>query len=249
MRWGGAASVSCEGALFTGSSGNLAASVDFTLDGPNLKVVLTNTSSSDVLVPADVLTAVFFSTLGNTAFGSVSAILTAGSTVIYDPDGQPADGVVGGEWAFGNALSGAPLGANSGISSSGFGIFGDATFPGPSLQNPDAVDGLQYGITSAGDNSATGNGGITGTDGLIKNSVTFLLSGVPVGFNPASITKVSFQYGTAVGDPDEPNIPGDPFTPGGGLGTAPEAATLIIWSVLGTIALGFGCLRRHRQAV
>src|SRR5262249_52759787 len=47
---------------FTGSSGSLAASATFddSVAG-TLKVTLTNTSSADVLVPANVLTAVFFS--------------------------------------------------------------------------------------------------------------------------------------------------------------------------------------------
>jgi len=44
--------------LFTASSGDLAASVDFSLVGRNLRVILTNTSTADVLAPGQVLTAV-----------------------------------------------------------------------------------------------------------------------------------------------------------------------------------------------
>ena len=41
-------------------------------------------------------------------------------------------------------------GAASGISRSGFDLFGDANFSGDNLQDPMAVDGLNYRITSAG---------------------------------------------------------------------------------------------------
>lgn len=215
---------------FTGSSGSLSASADFTIVGGNLQVVLTNTSTADVLVPANVLTGVFFSVSGPSNFSSVSALLTGGSTVIYDPDGQPAGGVVGGEWAYATGLSGAPNGATSGISSSGLGLFGVANFPGANLAGPSSsVDGLQYGIVSAGDNAATGNGGITGTGGLIRNSVTFTLGNIGANFNLAGITNVSFQYGTAL---TEPNIPSR---------GVPEPSTLLL---LGAGLAGMGIWRR-----
>lgn len=202
--WAGALigllSTTANATLFTGSSGNLAASADFSISGSTLTVVLTNTSSSDVLVPSDVLTAVFFDISGNPTLTSVSAVLTGGSTVFYDPDGQPAGGVVGGEWGYDTGLSG-PSGAGSrGISSSGLGgVFGQPTFPGNNLAGPAALDGLQYGLLSAGDNSLTGNGGITGSNGLIKNSVTFTLTGIFSGNEVFS--NVFFQYGTALSEP------------------------------------------------
>ena len=189
---------------FVGSSGSLAASVTFSAAGGVLTVTLANTSAADVLVPADVLTAVFFD-LAGPSLTSASALLGPGSTVVYDPDGQPVGGVVGGEWAYGAGLSGAPGGAARGISSAGFGLFGAATFPGPELNgNAASVNGVGYGILSAGDNIATGNNGVVGNPGvidsagLIKNSVVFTLtySGV---LNEADIRNVSFQYGTALG--------------------------------------------------
>ena len=54
---------------YSGSSGNLSASVSFSLSGNTLNVILTNTSSADVLVPTNVLTGVFFNTT-NTLFGT-----------------------------------------------------------------------------------------------------------------------------------------------------------------------------------
>jgi len=108
--------------------------------------------------------------------------------------------VVGGEWAYEDGLAG-PHGAAQGISSSGLGLFGpEDRFPGDDLQAPDSVDGVQYGILSAGDLTGTGNGGITGSGGLVKNSVTFVLSGF-IG-DLSSITNVSFQYGTSLREPN-----------------------------------------------
>jgi hypothetical protein len=219
--WAGVASADL---IVTGSSGSLAASATFSFVGSNLQVVLANTSTADVLVPSNVLTAVFFNVAGNPTLGSVSAVLSAGSTVFFDS--APAGGVVGGEWAYGNSLAGAPGGANQGISSSGFGLFGAATFPGSGLDPPAAVDGLNYGITSANDNPATGNAAVTGGFPLIKNSVTFTLSGLPTGFNLADISNVSFQYGTALTEPNVQSVP------------IPPTALLLGSGLLGIIALG-----------
>src|SRR5215831_6820040 len=69
---------------FTGTSGNLAASVSFVVNGSNLVVTLTNTSKADVLVPADVLTGVFFTLTGATVTTTGgSAVLNSGSVVVY----------------------------------------------------------------------------------------------------------------------------------------------------------------------
>lgn len=194
----GILSTSANATLFTGASGNLAASVDFSISGNTLTVVLTNTASADVLVPADVLTAVFFDISGNPTLTSVSALLTSGSSVFYDPQGQPAGGVVGGEWGYRAGISNGPAGAGSqGISSSGLSpLFNLPSFPGAELAGPGngALNGLQYGILSAGDNTATGNtGGIKNSGGLIKNSVTFTLTGIAP---DAVFSNVYFQYGT-----------------------------------------------------
>lgn len=194
---------------FWASQGNLAASATFDVVGNDLSVTLTNTSGADVLVPVDVLTAVFFTINGaQPVLAPVSAILGLGSTVLFG--GTDPGGVVGGEWAYGEGLGGAPSGATRGISSSGYNQFGAANFPGSNLQGPAGLDGLQYGITSAGDDPSTGNTPVTGTNALIKNQVVFLVSGLPGGFDPSSrITNVSFQYGTAL---NEPNIYGTPLS-------------------------------------
>jgi hypothetical protein len=185
---------------FSASSGNLAASVTFSLSDSILTVTLANASTADVLVPTDVLTAVFWN--GTGTMMPYSAVLGSGSTVLFPPSGGEGPNV-GGEWAYSDSLIGAP--AAYGISSSGLDWFGAANFPGSNLQGPaDSVDGLQYGITSAGDNPSTGNKKVTGSDALIKNSVVFTFTGISADFDMSKIHDVSFQYGTAAG---EPNIP------------------------------------------
>jgi hypothetical protein len=189
---------------FAGSSGNLAASASFSLSGTTLTVTLSNTSMADVLAPADVLTGLFFST-GTHVLSPVSAIVATGTTVWFGPDGG---GNVGGEWAYEKS---------KGISSSGFGIFGDSNFNGSELQGPEksnAVDGVQYGITSAGDNSTTGNKAVTETNALIHNVVVFTLS-TPSNFllSDIDVTGVSFQYGTGLSEPNFPGVLQDHTTP------------------------------------
>jgi len=223
---------------FSGSSGSLSASAEFSIiGGTQLQVVLTNTSKNDVLVPGDVLTAVFFN-MKDTTLTPISASLGS-SSVFFGPTGG---GNVGGEWGYGGSLSGAPGGVTKGISSSGLGgVFGGPNFNGADLQSPLALDGLQYGITSAGDSSTTGNAAVTGNNALIKNAVTFLLSlsCSPSPCDLSKISKVSFQYGTGL---NEPNIPGAendvPINP------VPLPPALLLF---GTALMGLTVLGRRRR--
>jgi hypothetical protein len=195
-------------AFFTGTSGSLSASADFSLSGGNLIVVLTNTATVAPTSPADVLTGVFF-TASDSSLLAVSATLTPGSDIANNGIAAGSDPtVVGGEWAYDQGISG-PGGAAQGIASAGY--LGGTFFPGADLQAPASLDGVEYGITSKNYVDLTGNGGLTGdgTPGtatsdpqhLIRNSVTFNLGPYS---GPLNITKVSFQYGTAL---NEPNVP------------------------------------------
>ena len=216
--------------IFSASQGSLAASVSFDTSGTDLIITLTNTSTEDVTVQNQILTAVFFDVAGpqltlNPAAGS--AVLNGGSSVLFGST-DPGN-VVGGEWQYLSGISGsAPFGANYGISSAGFGIFGSPNFPGSNLQGPAGINGLQYGITSAGDDPSTGQLAVTGTNALIQNSVVFTLPGLPLGFDPSAlISNVTFQYGTSLLDT---NIQ----TP------APGALSLMAISI-------FGLRRRSRR--
>jgi hypothetical protein len=216
---------------YSASSGSLSASVNFTISGNTLTVVLANTSTTAPTAPAGILTGVFF-TINGATLTPVSAVLTAGSTVVNDPDGQPAGGVVGGEWAYGSGLAGAPGGATMGLSSSGLGLFGNPTFPGGDLETPGGVDGIQYGIVTSNYVGGSGNGGIKDS-AFIKNSVTFTLTFTGT-INLAAIEDISFQYGTAL---TEPNLPVE--TPPPGVPDAGSSMILLGFGLIGLSTLGW----------
>jgi len=178
-----------------------AASATFVRSGNNLVVTLSNTSTQDVLQPTDLLTAVFFDVAGHPALTPSSAVLTPGSDVLFGK--QPVGGNVGGEWAFVGSLSGAPGCAKYGISATGLSLFGPHDlFPGPNLNGPTNVGGMDFGLLSSGDNPRTGNKPVTGQNPLISNSVTFTLSGLPACLNfNGGISNVWFQYGTSRCEP------------------------------------------------
>src|SRR5262249_52318516 len=133
--------------------------------------------------------------------GRTSVVLGAGSVVLFGT--SDPGGVVGGEFAYREALAGAPHGAAYGVSSPGVGLFGPAdVFPGSNPFGPASPNGLEYGIVSAGDDPTTGNTPVTGSEPLIKNRVIVTLSGLPAGFDLTRIGNVSFQYGTALTEPN-----------------------------------------------
>jgi len=222
-------------------SGHRAAEVVFTQSGSNLIVQLTNTSTFDVTKPSELLTAVFFDLADNSTLTPVSALLAPGSVVYFDS--APSGGVVGGEWAYNTWSSNkAPGRARQGISSTGLDLFGPSNrFPGPDLDAPANVGGLNYGLTSAGDNLTTGNSSVTGKEPLIGNSVIFTLQGLGAGFNAATdIYNVHFQYGTSLCEPHYPGIvPPDPLIEG----TVPEPLTAVGLTV-GLAGLGRYLRRR-----
>jgi hypothetical protein len=190
---------------YTGSgTGGRSASATFTQTGETLTVTLTNTGG-DVTDPTQVLTGVFFNVAGDPTLGKTSALLGAGSTVLFAPASavtgslSPAGPDLGGEWAYLSGLN--QYSANQGISSAGLGIFGpgDRFRTDSNLEGPDSVDGLQYGITSGSDNPSTGNAAVTGANALIQNSVVFRFSGA-MNLTAAGLSDVTFQYGTALDD-------------------------------------------------
>ncbi|MBN2477232.1 MAG: hypothetical protein JXB62_21670 [Pirellulales bacterium] len=219
-------------AIFVQSIGDREATAEFELAGGNLQVTLTNSSLADVLVPVDVLTAVFFDVAGDPALTRESAVLAPGSAVyLGGVQVNVPGGVVGGEWAYLSGLSGMPGGASQGISSTGLDTFGPHDrFPGDNLDGPQSPNGLSYGITSAGDDFTTGNGGTDVV--LVQNSVVLTLGGLPQGFDIDDVCNVHFLYGT---DLSEALI-------------IPEPASLLVWSLLAVIGLAIGWHRRRKPA-
>jgi hypothetical protein len=217
--------------LLAGESGDLSASVKFEVSGSDLIVTLTNTSTVDVMNPSMVLTAVFF-TIEGVSLTPESAMLASGSDVNI---GIANGGDVSGEWAYADGLSGAPLGADQGISSSGLGLFGPGDLFGThDLDPPVSPNGLNYGITSKGDIPTTGNPQVNTTwtkqvEPLIQYAVVFTLSGLDgITLTRDSITNVSFQYGTSL---CEPNV------------SVPEPATLLL---LGCGLIGLAAFGRRK---
>jgi hypothetical protein len=220
--------------LFTGSSGDLAASALFSASGTTLTITLANTSGHDVTDPAGLLHAVFFDVSGLPALGRGSANIGVGSGAWFDvvtghgsstlhtptafapPYGYSGwNGVdVGSEFAFRNNLSTSGMNATParyGLSSAGYGPFG----PGDrfdtlhNLTGPDVPDGPDWGITSAADDLMTHNGGYERSDTpVVKNAVVFTLTNWPLNLDSRlAISNVWFQYGTQLTNDRVPGTP------------------------------------------
>ena len=191
--------VKADSLVFTGSNATLSASVTFQQIGTNLQVTLVNTSTHDVLRRDGVLTAVFFTLSGNPGLGPISADLRPDATVLFSPVGGSGHNV-GGEWAYRDGLRHAPGQASEGISSVGLGMFRKPNFNGSDLQPPLRVGGLDYGITSLGDDPHTGRRAVTGRNALIQDSVVFTLA-LPTDYALSSVSDVCFQYGRSLHGP------------------------------------------------
>jgi len=100
---------------------------------------------------------------------------------------------------------------NDGLTAVGFSIgTGHAHFPGGGGA---ALQGLDYGILSAGDNPATGHAAATGGGPLVKDTILFTLT-TASGFTLSDLSgTVVFQYGTALTDThDTGTVPEPPVT-------------------------------------
>ncbi|MFQ5844326.1 MAG: XDD4 family exosortase-dependent surface protein [Planctomycetota bacterium] len=202
---------------FTATGGGLSASAKFEKFDTNLVITLTNTATTDLTVPSQGLTALFFDITGSPTLTPVSAILPPGGTIdtLHKPkdgppfvtDDTPADGNVGGEFGYAENHADAPGGAGYGIGSAGLGIFGGGSFNGPDLGGPGsgALNGPDFMVgpkkaSSPGDDPATYSPGRDTP--IIHHAVVFTLSGFTAGVG--DIYHPSFQYGTSLGEPRIP---------------------------------------------
>ena len=201
-------------------SQTLKASVVFAVSNLDLIVTLSNTGTFDPSNPADILAAVFFDIQGDPKLTPVSAQLETDSSIIAHPLPLGFDGDVGGEWAYRNDLTGAPDGANEGISSANLKWFGGTKylFPGKNLQGPKSPGGIQFGVTSMDDLPGNDRGSIK-HQGLIQDSVQFVLFGLPDDFSLSQISDVTLQYGTSI---KQPQITGEE------LAIIPEPSTIML---------------------
>jgi hypothetical protein len=212
----------------TSSDGTpIAATVDFSLSGSILTAVLTNTGATNLASQASVLTELLFK--GTPALSlpgpTGTAALTPGSSLVQHT-GSPSTDTVGANWQYIGGTGVGTTGIDFGPSGNLCGTVGCSV---------DMVDGSGYGLVPSGADLSL--------DGLpsrtyVEDSATFALN-VGAGFSLASITGVSFVYGT--GSDDETKVPGTPSGPPVG---APEPASLLL---LGTALLASGVLSRRRR--
>ncbi len=239
---------------FTGSgtgpgSISVTALATFDISGNTLTITLQNTSPSNngQDVPGSTLTGLFWDLVGNPTLTPVSATLPIGSSTIQSNTCTASCNTtdVGGEWGYGTTVTGSmPAGASRGISSSGYlttglggniGNFNNGS-AGNNLDNPNSLDGINFGIVSAA-SGFNPNGGLS-NEPLIQDKVVFILTGVS-GLTTTAISHVSFQYGTSL---TELNVTGNPCCIIGNPNPVPEPTGA---GLLGLGLLALGAIRRR----
>jgi len=230
------------------TDGKLSAEVRFWQEGTQLKIMLTNTSMTNPLTDADILTALFFNVDNQPTLTPVTAILGPNSVLLY-PQKQPSDGVtVGGEWAYRAGDVKSPM--EYGLSATGFNaIFKPADrFPGESLiNNGNSMSDMKFGLVGPGKVLVGKDKAMYESNPFIMSSIIFTLDGLPETFDLLfDITNVWFQYGTATNAPSltstrnvqrwEEEIINPPQPP-----DVPEPAPL------GLLAIGATALLRRRR--
>lgn len=232
----------------TGGQAHLAAKALFDVSGTTWTVTLSNVGG-DVMVPADVLTTLFFNVASPVTLTKVSANIATGSSAVFlSPNGN-TDFVgtnIGADWHFKSGVSQSPVTASFGIGSVGLDIFStnDAN-EGFSTNSEHAVSDIPIkqmdgGLLSKNDNLATGNDQVTGNRAFVKSAAVFVFTANVANYDLANISGVRFQYGTGLSEPrlTAPTPPQDVVT-------TPELPSSLVWLGLAGI-FGYGYKRRAR---
>jgi hypothetical protein len=216
------ASTAFAGSITFSSSGagidgvTLNASALFTITGNQLKITLRNagdTSGTNADKSANTLTGVFFDLPNGITLTPLSATVAPGAIVQGNLcDVGPCTSSttnVGGEFVFRTGSWNGHAG-NFGISSSGY-IDAAATggnFNGPNLDDPNAPDGINFGIiadqTAANPFKPGSPNGNMAKNPLIEEQVVFTLTIAGGTLTETQISNVSFQYGTSFSEPKLP---------------------------------------------
>lgn len=255
---GGFASQAYATAVFSGSGYGLSASASFKITGGQLRILLTNTdTASGTGKPTSaeaVLSGLFFN-LGTSTFTPVSASVYTGA-----PNGVIQQGSIiqtskcnvqsclgetniGGEWSYAPGGGSWLPGTTQGIASAGYlnNNTNSGNFGGPNLQDPNALNGIEFGLVPNGWAAWGGNGGLD-QNALIEGTVEFVLN-IPSGLLESDIKNVYFTYGTSAGEKKIPGTSTTTTSGGSTSGSIPEPALLSVFGV----ALAGAALRMRRR--
>ncbi|MCC5656612.1 PEP-CTERM sorting domain-containing protein [Nostoc sp. XA010] len=204
------------------------------------QLTLTNTGPG-ASAPSDVLTGIFWdyagSPLTNLTLSSAKAPtviknnLTTGTNVDLTKVVQGKNTSV--EWGFAKTTASTGLGGAAGVANPvtqhyGIGTAGFGISPGFGLSGGQQFN---YGIITGYDSANPAVSGGT----FVKNSATFVFSGLPTGFDLTKIQNIRFQYGTALNEPSTYYI-------------APPAPPKRVPESSATVALGLFALGALRVA-
>ncbi|MBC6432041.1 PEP-CTERM sorting domain-containing protein [Nostoc sp. HG1] len=168
-----------------------------------LKLTLTNTGPG-ASAPSDVLTGLFWdyagSPLTNLTLSSAKAptVIKNNVTTGTNVDLTKVRGNTV-EWGFAKTTASTGLGGASGVANPvtqhyGIGTAGFGISPGFGLSGGQQFN---YGIITGYDSANPAVSGGT----FVKNSATFVFSGLPTGFDLTKIQNIRFQYGTGLDEP------------------------------------------------
>jgi hypothetical protein len=228
------------GFVFTGSGtgpagGAVSASADFSISGPNLNIVLSNTTPGGTAARGDLLTGLIFDIADpGVALGSLSSTSLNGSSLLFtDKTTAPFGGAVSGSWT---SVMASPPSGRYGVATSGLsGLFsaGEISLGG---------GGENYAIAAAGTFPAPPGSGTSGSFNasafpLVQDALHFVLPITQGTLDGFDFTNVKFAFGSH-GD----TIPG---TGSFGPASVPEAGSLMVWGVL---IAGAAVIYRRRKA-